>query len=204
MNVSGINQYTPIQNNNNQTATATQAANFSQNLATSQAALATKTVTAQKGDTVWGFAQKYGSTVQQITDQNHLKDPNLILIGQKLKIPVSQTTTPTVAAQAYLTNQPTNANNPSAVQTDTKSSNSVVQPLSDAEEKARAYIVQHESGGNYNARNGKYIGKYQLDSSYLNGDYSPANQEKVAANYVAKRYGNWENAMKHWESHNWY
>ena len=75
---------------------------------------------------------------------------------------------------------------------------------SSAEASARAWIVQRESGGDYNARNGKYIGKYQLDKSYLNGDYSPANQEKTAERYVKQRYGSWVNAQKHWQTHNWY
>ncbi|KRM78161.1 hypothetical protein FD36_GL001120 [Fructilactobacillus sanfranciscensis DSM 20451] len=50
-------------------------------------------------------------------------------------------------------------------------------------------IAQAESGNNYNARNGQYIGKYQLSASYLNGDYSPAHQEEVAQQYAVSRYG---------------
>lgn len=60
---------------------------------------------------------------------------------------------------------------------------------------AKDIIAQRESGGSYNARNGQYIGKYQLSSAYLNGDYSPANQERVADQYVAQRYGSWDNAL---------
>lgn len=41
-------------------------------------------------------------------------------------------------------------------------------------------IAQRESSGSYDATNGQYIGRYQLSASYLNGDYSPANQERVA------------------------
>ncbi|WP_429971511.1 LysM peptidoglycan-binding domain-containing protein [Fructilactobacillus sp. Tb1] len=52
-----------------------------------------------------------------------------------------------------------------------------------------AGIAQGESGNDYNARNGQYIGKYQLSASYLNGDYSPANQERVAQQYAVSRYG---------------
>ena len=37
---------------------------------------------------------------------------------------------------------------------------------------AKAWIAARESGGSYSARNGQYIGKYQLSASYLNGDYS--------------------------------
>lgn len=69
---------------------------------------------------------------------------------------------------------------------------------------AKAWIAGRESGGNYNARNGQYIGKYQLSSSYLGGDYSPANQERVADNYVAQRYGSWSNAQRFWQANGWY
>lgn len=51
-----------------------------------------------------------------------------------------------------------------------------------------------ESGGSYTATNGQYIGRYQLTDSYLNGDYSAANQERVADAYVAGRYGSWSAA----------
>lgn len=45
---------------------------------------------------------------------------------------------------------------------------------------------------------------YQLSSSYLNGDFSPANQEKVADNYVASRYGSWTAALAFWNANGWY
>ena len=82
------------------------------------------------------------------------------------------------------------------VQTSTTSSTS--------EEAARAWIANKESGGSYTARNGQYIGKYQLSASYLNGDYSAENQERVANNYVTSRYGSWSNAKSHWEQIGWY
>lgn len=66
---------------------------------------------------------------------------------------------------------------------------------------AKDIIAQRESGGSYNARNGQYIGKYQLSSAYLNGDYSPANQERVADQYVAQRYGSWDNALEIGRAH---
>lgn len=69
---------------------------------------------------------------------------------------------------------------------------------------AKQIIAQRESGGSYNARNGQYVGKYQLSSSYLNGDYSPANQERVADQYVAQRYGSWDNALAFWNNNGWY
>ena len=71
---------------------------------------------------------------------------------------------------------------------------------------AKEEIARRESGGDYNAvsPSGKYIGRYQLDSSYLNGDYSPENQERVADNYVANRYGSWEAALEFWNANGWY
>lgn len=76
--------------------------------------------------------------------------------------------------------------------------------VSGSDQAAKAWIAQRESSNNYNARNGQYIGKYQLSSSYLNGDYSPANQERVADQYVTSRYGSWTGAQQFWQSHGWY
>lgn len=175
------------------------------------------TITVKAGDTVSDLAAKYHSSVATIGAANNLKDVNLILVNQRLSIP--KTTKHSTASSIYASNQPTNLGTSSrdvnsspkvddvdklnktttTNQTITNSNNDTT-----AEAKARAYIVQHESGDSYTARNGQYIGKYQLTASYLHGDYSPANQEKVANQYVKNRYGTWQNAMKHWQSHSWY
>ena len=75
---------------------------------------------------------------------------------------------------------------------------------SSSEEAAKTWIANKESGGSYTATNGQYIGKYQLSASYLNGDYSSANQERVANQYVTSRYGSWVAAQQFWQSHGWY
>lgn len=72
------------------------------------------------------------------------------------------------------------------------------------EAAAKEFIAQKESGGSYTAQNGIYYGRYQLTSSYLNGDFSPENQERVADNYVLQRYGSWENAYQFWIANGWY
>ena len=69
---------------------------------------------------------------------------------------------------------------------------------------AKEWIAQKESGGSYYATNYRYIGRYQLDSSYLGGDHSPENQERVADAYVAGRYGSWEAAQQFWLANGWY
>ncbi|WP_457769256.1 aggregation-promoting factor C-terminal-like domain-containing protein, partial [Lactobacillus gasseri] len=35
-------------------------------------------------------------------------------------------------------------------------------------------------------------------------DYSAANQERVADNYVKSRYGSWTNAQSFWQANGWY
>ena len=74
----------------------------------------------------------------------------------------------------------------------------------EAELNAKEWIAQRESGGDYGATNGRYIGRYQLDSSYLDGDYSPEHQEEIAEAYVQDRYGSWEAAKDFWEQNGWY
>ena len=76
--------------------------------------------------------------------------------------------------------------------------------VSGDEAAAKAWIANKESGGSYTAQNGQYYGKYQLSSSYLHGDYSAENQEKVADSYVTNRYGSWTAAQQFWQTHSWY
>lgn len=74
----------------------------------------------------------------------------------------------------------------------------------EAEAAAKEWIAFRESGGDYDARNGRYIGRYQLDSSYLDGDWSEEHQEEVAEAYVADRYGSWQAAQEHHREYGWY
>ena len=67
-----------------------------------------------------------------------------------------------------------------------------------------ASIAQAESGNSYTARNGQYIGKYQLSASYLHGDFSPANQERVARQYAISRYGSIGAAAAFHQAHGWW
>ena len=86
----------------------------------------------------------------------------------------------------------------------TQATTSYTSNASGSEAAAKAWIAGRESGGSYSARNGQYIGKYQLSASYLGGDYSAANQERVADNYVKSRYGSWSNAQSFWQANGWY
>lgn len=74
----------------------------------------------------------------------------------------------------------------------------------DAEAAAKEWIAFRESGGDYDARNGQYIGRYQLSADKLDGDWSEENQEAAAEAYVADRYGSWQAAQEFWERNGWY
>lgn len=92
----------------------------------------------------------------------------------------------------------------SAPQTTQKSSSTYTSSASGSEASAKEWIASQESGGSYGSRNGQYIGKYQLSASYLGGDYSAANQERAADNYVKSRYGSWSAAKSFWQSNGYY
>ena len=74
----------------------------------------------------------------------------------------------------------------------------------EAEAAAKEWIAWRESGGDYDARNGQYVGKYQLQEDMLAGDYSPENQEYMAEQYMLDRYGSWEDARAFWDAHGWW
>lgn len=180
--------YLQVLNQANAGTQATQAQQFSNTL---------KKIQVKYGDTVSELAEQYGTTTDAIVQANNLRDPNFILAGQNLVIPAKGQSVQAVSQAQTVESTGSSSSSESEV-------SAVGTGESSAEDSARAWIVQRESGGDYNARNGKYIGKYQLDKSYLNGDYSPANQEKTAERYVKQRYGSWVNAQKHWQTHNWY
>ena len=47
----------------------------------------TKTYTVKSGDTLSSIAAKYGTTYQELAKDNGISDPNVIYVGQKIKIP---------------------------------------------------------------------------------------------------------------------
>lgn len=101
---------------------------------------------------------------------------------------------------------PTEANqtNEVAASAEENQTTSNTSGLSTSDAAAKEFIAQKESGGNYNAKNGQYYGRYQLSDSYLNGDLSEENQERVADAYVSSRYGSWTAAQAFWNANGWY
>ncbi|GMM20017.1 peptidoglycan-binding protein [Lactobacillus amylovorus subsp. amylovorus] len=109
------------------------------------------------------------------------------------------------AAATQTTNTAAQTSAQSQIQTTSNTSaSSYTSSATGSEASAKAWIASRESGGSYSASNGQYVGKYQLSASYLNGDYSAANQERVADNYVKSRYGSWTAAKAFWQANGWY
>ena len=172
--------------------------------ATATAANADTIYTVQSGDTLSGISYKFAkdnSMVNDLAKKNNIQDINKIYVGQKLIIKSDgeiQEYNAQNAANANVADNNTQATQQQAAQpqqAQSQASQSYTSNASGSEAAAKAWIAARESGGNYGATNGQYIGKYQLSASYLNGDYSAANQERVADQYVASRYGSWQNEI---------
>lgn len=181
--------------------------------ATATAANADTIYTVQSGDTLSGISYKFAkdnSMVNDLAKKNNIQDINKIYVGQKLIIKSDgeiQEYNAKNAANANVADNNTQATQQQTAQpqqAQSQASQSYTSNASGSEAAAKAWIAARESGGNYGATNGQYIGKYQLSASYLNGDYSAANQERVADQYVASRYGSWQNAQAHWQANGWY
>jgi len=140
----------------------------------------TKTYTVKPGDTLSEIAETYNTTVEKLAKLNNIKNVDLIFVDQVLVIdgaaPVAETTT-------------TEA------------------PVAEVEETpavAETVVEETTYEETYEAPAQRYIGRYQLTDSYLNGDYSAENQERVADAYVAGRYGSWTAAKNFWLNNGWY
>ena len=182
------------------------------------------TYTVKEGDTLSEIAETHNTTVEKLAENNHIDNVHLIYVGQELVIdgPVAPATpAPTTyaapAAQDETVSAPVAettevveeaapaASAPVAEETvATTEASAPASSVSGSEAEAKEWIAQKESGGSYTATNGRYIGRYQLTDSYLNGDYSAENQERVADAYVAGRYGSWSAAKNFWLNNGWY
>ena len=150
--------------------------------------------TVKSGDTLSAIAKEKNTTVDAIAKKNKISNVNLISVGQILEIEGANTTQKT-------TEQATTSKTDTTQVTTTVSASD---GLSAEDAAAKEWIAQKESSGSYTAQNGQYYGRYQLTITYLNGDLSPANQEKVANQYVVNRYGSWSAAKNFWLANGWY
>ena len=177
------------------------------------------TYTVKEGDTLSEIAETHNTTVEKLAENNHIDNIHMIYVGQELVIdgPVAPAATPapttyaapaaqdeTVSAPAAETTEVAEEAAPVASTPAAAETSAPAATVSGSEAEAKEWIAQKESGGSYTATNGQYIGRYQLTDSYLNGDYSAENQERVADAYVAGRYGSWSAAKNFWLNNGWY
>lgn len=149
-------------------------------------------VEVKSGDTLSEISETYKVSIEDLVRINNIENPSLIYVGDIIETEDGKTTASTTnekTVEAAPTQAAVVETTPAYIGTSSS---------------AKEWIAQRESGGSYTATNGIYIGRYQLTASYLNGDYSPENQERVADAYVAGRYGSWENAMQFWLANGWY
>lgn len=168
--------------------------------------------TVKAGDTLSTISHQFAgdnSLIQKIASDNKLPNLDLIFEGEQLVIrsekEIANTPAPAVevAPVQQVVEQP--VAQPVQQEVQQPVAQEVAQPATPAASSdAKEWIAQRESSGSYDATNGQYIGRYQLSASYLNGDYSPANQERVADQYVAGRYGSWDAAKSFWLANGWY
>ena len=137
----------------------------------------------KSGDTLSAIAASHNTTVDKIAQKNKISNIHLISVGQVLELDNTATSTTTA---------------------ESSNSTTTTSGLSAEDAAAKEWIAQKESSGSYTAQNGQYYGRYQLSLSYLNGDLSAENQEKVADAYVAGRYGSWSAAKTFWLANGWY
>ncbi|MCO8299748.1 LysM peptidoglycan-binding domain-containing protein [Limosilactobacillus fermentum] len=175
--------------------------------ATASVANADTVYTVQSGDTLSGISQKFAnnnSLVDSLAKNNNIQNINLIYVGQQLLTKDNGEITQATQAQAQ-TLPSANTTSTASSQASTNTQAQATTPAtSSSDDAAKAWIAARESGGSYTAQNGNYYGKYQLSRAYLGGDYSAANQERVANQYVASRYGSWSAAKSFWLANGWY
>lgn len=178
-------------------------------------------VTVKQGDTLSQLAKEFNTSVDHLVKLNGIENANLIFAGDKIitkaedkteapaqapeqapaQAPTQEVSepTPTVQAEPEPVVEEAPVVNEAPVVTETPTPT-----VGGSEYEAKEEIAMIESGGSYTAQNGQYIGRYQLTNTYLGGDYSPANQERVADAYVASRYGSWQAALGFHYANGWY
>ena len=187
----------------------------------------TTSYTIKYGDTLGVIGKASGLSVNELAGINDIDNVDFILPGNKVlfeaddlgnidsvsitneqeEVLVEETVTEEPVSEEPLMTEPVAEDVPYSTPEYVVEEETYAQQAStSSEQEAKEWIANKESGGDYNITNptGKYIGRYQLDRSYLNGDHSPANQEKVANEYVAERYGSWSGAKQAWQDKGWY
>lgn len=168
----------------------------------------------QSGDCLWTIAQRFNMTLRQLEALNGLNDYSIIypddrlkLVGDATVVSYSDNETASITYEDPATPDYSQQQQQVQAPANNYQSQASSQTVSGSEASAKEWIAQRESGGSYtvvNPSSGTY-GRYQLTPDKLKGDYSPANQERVAQQYVNSRYnGSWVQAKAFWLANGWY
>lgn len=174
-------------------------------VATTVAAAPVTTVTLHPGDTLWGLAQRYGTTVAALQQLNHLGDSTLIYAGARLQVSGSVPAKLTTATYHRTTiTHPTSTISGSLQQ--------IAAQVFGSQYGCAAAIINRESGWNVFATN-RSSGAYGLAQALPAGKMAtagpdwrtnPATQLEWMRGYVDSRYGGACGAWAFWQAHSWY
>jgi LysM repeat protein len=176
------------------------------------------THTVKSGETLSGISAKYfGDYTRyvEIAESNHIKNVDLIFVGDKLKIntttgeivdataeeAANQASTP-VAEAAIQIPQPAQATDGS-VESIVRAAASARGWGTGANWDAINFIVQRESSWNPNAQNPTSTA-YGLFQMLIETSADPAVQAANGMAYIASRYGTPTNALAFWQANHWY
>lgn len=176
----------------------------------------TRTYTVRPGDVLSVIAQSFETSISYLVSENHLDDPDLIVVGQVLTVPVTGSAPPvppapvfhpvTMAPASNVSPHPSQVTYPLPVQAAPRPAETPVASSGgcyglDMGNPDVAYVINHESHCDPNARNGQYCG---IGQSANECGLSGAEQASKMSAYVAQRYGSWAAAAQHEKQFGWY
>ena len=185
----------------------------------------TTSYTIKYGDTLGVIGKASGLSVNELASINDIDNVDFILPGNKIsfesddlgnidsvsitneqeEVLVEETVTEEPVSEKPLMTEPVAKEIPYSTPEYTAEETYVPQTSSSAEQEAKEWIAQRESGGDYNAYNpAGYYGRYQLNPSLVRYGASPAEQEVAVQKYVNERYGSFVQAKAHWQAKGWY
>lgn len=184
----------------------------------------TTSYTIKYGDTLGVIGKASGLSVNELASINDIDNVDFILPGNKIsfesddlgnidsvsitneqeEVLVEEAVTEESVSEEPSMTEPVAEGIPYSTPEYVAEETYVPQTSTSAEQEAKEWIAQRESGGSYTAVNGQYYGRYQLNPSLVRHGASPAEQEVAVQKYVNERYGSWVQAKAHWQAKGWY
>ena len=185
----------------------------------------TTSYTIKYGDTLGVIGKASGLDVNELASINDIDNVDFILPGNKVlfesddlgnidsvsitneqeEVLVEETVTEEPVSEEPLMTEPVAEEVPySTPEYVVEEETYAPQASTSSEQEAKEWIIQKESNGNPQARNGQYYGLFQLGDHLIEDGASVQEQHAVANNYVNERYGSWSGAKQAWQQKGWY